>query len=93
MLPEDRRNDEVVARALRGQGQDLVPVQARADHVVAQDVLELDRLRGGRNVLGVELDQSGVLVDDVVELALEPCQLLIGQAEAGEVRDMLDVAA
>ena len=37
--------------------------------------------------------QVRVLVEDVVELALEPGQLLVGQAEAREVRDVLDVRA
>ncbi len=36
--------------------------------------------------------EDGVLVEDVVELALEARQLLVGQAEAGEVGDVLDVA-
>ena len=38
------------------------------DDVVAQDVLELDRLRGRRDVVGRKLGQDRVLVEDVVEL-------------------------
>ena len=34
-----------------------------------------------------------VLVQDVVQLDLEPGELIGGQAKTGEVRDMLDVAA
>ena len=63
------------------------------DDVVAQDVLELDRLGGRRDVVGRQLGQHRVLVEDVVELALEARQLLVGQAEAGEVGDVLDVGA
>ena len=63
------------------------------DDVVAQDVLELDRLGGRRDVLGVELGQLGVLVEDVVELALEPGQLVVGQPEPGQMGDMGDVVA
>ena len=37
--------------------------------------------------------QLRVLVEDVVELALEPAELLLGQSEAGEIRDVLDVGA
>ena len=48
--------------------------------VLAQDVLELDRLGGRRDRRGVELGQLRVLVEDVVELALEPVELLVGQA-------------
>ena len=35
----------------------------------------------------------GVLVEDVVELALEPGELVVGQPEAGEVGDVRDVVA
>ena len=38
------------------------------DDVVAQDVLELDRLGGRRDVVGRQLGQDRVLVEDVVEL-------------------------
>ena len=65
--------------------------QRRRDDVVAQDVLELDRLGGRRDVVGRQLGQDRVLVEDVVELALEARQLVLGQAEAGEVRDVLDI--
>ena len=37
--------------------------------------------------------EDRVLVEDVVELALEAGELLVGQPEAGEVRDVLDVGA
>ena len=63
------------------------------DDVLAQDVLELDGLGGRRDVVGRQLGQDGVLVEDVVELALEPAQLGVGQPQAGEVGDVLDVRA
>ena len=47
---------------------------------------------GGMSSVG-ELGEDRVLVEDVVELALEPAQLVVGQAEAGEVGDVLDVGA
>ena len=40
-----------------------------------------------------QLGQHRVLVEDVVELALEARQLLVGQAEAREMSDVLDVVA
>ena len=86
MLAEDRRHDEVVARARSGAfGKDLLDGQAGPDGVLAQDVLDLDRLRRGRDVVGIELGEDRVLVDDVVELALQARQLLLGQAKAGQV--------
>ena len=67
--------------------------QRRRDDVVAQDVLELDGLRGRGDVVGRDAGEDLVLVQDVVELALEPSQLAVGEPEAGEMRDMLDVVA
>ena len=61
------------------------------DDVVAQDVLELDGLRGRGDVVGRDRGEDRVLVEDVVELALEASELLVGQPEPGEVGDVLDV--
>ena len=62
-------------------------------HVVPEDVLELDRLGRRWNCGRVELGQLRVLVEDVVELALEPVELLVGEAEACEEGDVLDVSS
>ena len=78
------------AGALREHGLDR---QRRPDDIVAQDVLELDRLGGRRDVVGRQLGQDRVLVEDVVELPLEPRQLLVREPEAGEMGDVLDVRA
>ena len=70
------------------------PRPAATGHdVVAEDVLELDGLGGRRDVVGRDVGEDRVLVEDVVELALEAAQLLVGQAEAREVGDVLDVGA
>ena len=42
-------------------------------------------------MVGRDLGEDRVLVEDVIELALEACQLLLAQPEAGEVGDMLDI--
>ena len=73
-------------------GEHRLDRQRRPDDVVAQDVLELDGLGGRRDVVRRELGQDRVLVEDVVELNLEPVELGVGQAEPGEVGDVLDVA-
>src|SRR6185503_15456251 len=65
--------------------------QRGLDDVVAEDVLELDRLCRRRDVVGRQLREDRVLVEDVVQLALEPRQLVVAQAEPGEVGDVLDV--
>ena len=41
----------------------------------------------------VEVGKDRVLVDNVIELALEARQLFLGQAEASQVRDALNVLA
>ncbi len=74
-------------------GEDSLDRERRPDDVVAQDVLELDGLGGRRDVVGRQLGQDRVLVEDVVQLRLEAGQLGVGQAEPGKVGDMLDVRA
>src|SRR5512141_73114 len=66
VLAQDRRNDVVLAGALRREGKDLFCRQPR---------------------------QDGVLIHDVVELALQSRQLVLAQAEACEMGDVLDVLA
>ena len=61
------------------------------DDVLSKDVLELDRLRRRGDVVGRQLGQDRVLVEDVVELALEPRQLGIGEPQTGEMGDVFDV--
>ena len=92
LAAEDRRHDEVVAARAPGA---LARASSTAsdgrDDVVAQDVLQLDRLGRRRDRVRVQARQDRVLVEDVVELALEARQLLLGQTEAGEMGDVLDV--
>ncbi|HYL41662.1 MAG TPA: DinB family protein, partial [Candidatus Binatus sp.] len=52
--------------------------ERRRRGVVAEDVLQLDRLGRRRDRLRVELGELGVLVEDVVQLALEAVQLGVG---------------
>src|SRR4029079_2296954 len=66
---------------------------ALARGVGAGDFLEVDRLGRRWDVLGVEPGQDHVLVEDVVELALEARQLLVGQAESRQVGDVFDVGS
>ena len=49
---EDRRDDDEVALALGGVGEDVLDRQRRVDDVVAQDVLELDGLGRRGDVVG-----------------------------------------
>ncbi len=72
---QNGRHDEEVAVPVGRVGQHVLGRQRRARNVVAQDVLQLDRLGGRRDRVRVELGQLRVLVEDVVELALEPGEL------------------
>ena len=78
---------------LGGVAEDGLDRERLAGDVVAEDVLELDRLGRRRDRVGVELGEDRVLVEDVVELALEAAELGVGQPEAGEVGDVLDVGS
>ena len=76
---------------LRGVRQDGLTRQRRSRDVIAQDVLELDRLRGRRDVVRRDVGKDRVLIEDVVELALEAVQLLVRQPETREVGDVFDI--
>ncbi len=73
--------------------EDRLEWQRRSGDVVAQDVLQLDRLCGRGDVVGRDRREDRVLVEDVVELPLQPLELLVRQAEPREIRDVLDVGA
>jgi GNAT superfamily N-acetyltransferase len=92
-LAEDRGHDEELAFARGRVREHIRRIERRPDDVVTQDVLELDRLRRRRDVVGGDRGEDRVLVEDVVQLALEPAKLLVGEPEPGEVGDMLDVGA
>ncbi len=92
-LVEDRGHDDEIAVASRRVRQDRLDRQRRPDDVLAQDVLEFDGLGGRGDVVGREFGQDGVLVEDVVELGFESGQLGVGQPEARQVGDVLDIRA
>ena len=69
--PRMAGHDDELALALGGVAEDGLDRQRLAGDVVAEDVLELDRLGGRRDVVGVQPGEDRVLVEDVVELALE----------------------
>ena len=69
---QDRRDADEVTLALGRVGENRLDRQRRLDDIVAEDVLQFDRLGGRWDVLGVELGEDRVLVKDVVELPLEP---------------------
>ena len=60
--------------------------------VVPKDVLELDRRGGRRDRVGVEPGEDRVLVEDVVQLALEPVEL-VGRHAAAVIDDLQPVDA
>ena len=93
VLAEDWRHQEIVARSLRCQLEHLFVVEAWLCDVLAQDVLELDRLRRRRDVFRVQLGEGRVLIDDVIQLALEARQLLFRSTQARKMGDVFDVAA
>ncbi len=83
--------DEVLGGALGCVGQGRFAIEAGSRTIVAQHVLQLDDARRRRDGLGVELVEHGELLEDVIELSLELGHFLLGQPEAREMGDVLDV--
>ena len=92
-LVEDGRDDDEVAVARGRVGEDGLDRQGRADDVLAQDVLELDRLGGRRDVVGGSSARIAYWSRMWFSSPSSRRQLGVGQAQAGEVRDVLDVGA
>jgi len=83
----------MVAASLGSAGEGVLNAERRPRPVLAQDVLDLDRLRRRGDRIGVELGEDEILLEDVVELALQAVQLLVAQPEPGQMRDVLDVGS
>ena len=63
------------------------------DLVGAEHVDERQRVRGGRHVVGVERGDLRRVLEDHPELTGEVLDLVVGQREARQLRDVLDVGA
>ena len=59
----------------------------------AQHVLELDHVRGRLDPVEVELGDPVDVLEDPRELAGHPLDLLVGEPQAGEPRDVQDLVA
>ena len=92
-LAEDGRHDDELIVPRGRIGQHVLLIERRPGDVIAEDVLELDRLGRRGDVVRRDGGEDRVLVQDVIELALEPPKFLVGQPESGEVGDVLDVGA
>src|SRR5450759_1288323 len=90
---EDGGHHDVAPVPFRGVRQRFGLRERGPRDVLAEDVFQLDRLGRRRDGIRVEPSQDRVLVEDVVQLAHEARQLLVGQAETGEVGDVLDLVA
>lgn len=83
----------MIARAERRVGERGITRDAVRGFVVAHDVLQ-GQHRGGRpDVAGVDVAQHGDRLEDARQLVLHAIQLRIGQVEASQLRDVLDVGA
>lgn len=54
-------------------------------NVSAQNILQLDHVRGRLNVIEVKLGDPVDVLEDPRELAGHPLDLLLGEAEAGQL--------
>ena len=83
-----RRDAEGVVVALGRVREHVLERQRRPRLVVAPDVHELERVRGRRHVGELELGHLRHGVEDRGELLAEALDLLLGQVEARELRDV-----
>ena len=74
-------------------GQRRVAADALTGVVVAHDVFERDDLGGRADSGGVDILERGDRLEDVVELADHAVDLVFGQPQTGEGRNVLDVSA
>src|SRR2546430_821658 len=88
-VDSSRRRDPERAVLRRGSVRKReVAVEARARLVLREHVDEVERVRRRRNVLEVELRHLGDGLEDRAELGLEARELLLGQREACELRNV-----
>lgn len=90
---EDGGNDHERTVAGGRVGEHIVLRERRSRDILAQDVLELDGLGRRGDVVGRDGGQDRVLIQDVVQLTLEPAQLVIVEPQAGQVGDVFDIGA
>src|SRR5205823_1826694 len=88
LLLEDRLDAEVAVLAERRVGEDLLAGERGPDGVVAHHVFEARDLGGRLDALGVELAQHVHRLEDGGDLVAEELDLLLGDAEPSEPRDV-----
>ena len=74
-------------------GEHLVAVEARPHVVGTEHVDERERVGGRRHAVGVERRDLGRVLEDHAELPVNSLDLVVGERETGELRDVLDVGA
>ena len=80
-----RGNAEGALDRVGRRGQRHLGRQALVRHVGTQDVLQLDHVRGRLDVIEVQLGDPVDVLEDPRELARHALDLLLGEAEAGQL--------
>ena len=83
-----RRNPEVVAVTLGRIREDVLERQRRPGHIRPEDVHDVQGVQRRRHIGEIELRHLPDGLEDVVQLHLEPRDLVLGQLEACELRDV-----
>ena len=71
----------------------FVAIEARPGFVGTQHVDERERVRGGRHVVGVDARDLLRVLEDHPELTGELLDLVLGERETSQLRNVLDVGA
>jgi hypothetical protein len=89
---QDRGHAELVVLGLGGVGHDLLGGQRLGDGVVvAEDVLQRVGVRRRRHVVGRDLADLVGVGEDALQLRCERPDLVVGQGQLGQPRDVPDV--
>ena len=84
-LGADRRDAETAVRRVGREREQLLAGPRRTRHVLAEAVRERERVRGRRHLAEVELRDVPDVLEDAREIVQEAVDLVIREADAGEV--------
>src|SRR5688572_10394164 len=89
-LLDDARDLEAAVLDV-GRGRERILLRQALPHLVlAEDVHERERMRGRLDPLGGDVAHARGMLEDLRELRAEPLDLVIGERETGQARNVTD---
>ena len=90
-LFQDRRHSQTGILRGRGVGEDFVDGKGRLWGVLPEYVLKPARVGCGRHVIGIYFTERAEVIQNDRKIIPEPLDLLVGNSEAGEPRNVADL--